>query len=191
MGEVACRKVGGLLGTGAEIVVVAGRADERLQVLAAKQLIELHLCDFSLDFLEGCWLVIAATDNNEVNREVFEQSQLRRILCNVVDVPELCTFHVPAIVRRGPLQIAISTAGKCPAMSRAIKKELSSQFGPSIVERIQLLEAIRLRVKELFPNDISQRMKINKAIVADAKLDFLSIDDSQAIDELINSYAVS
>ena len=79
--------------------------------------------------LEGTFLVIASTDDTEVNIGVYEDAERRAMLVNVVDVPPLCNFILPAIVRNGPLAIAISTAGASPALAKRMKAEIAEYFG--------------------------------------------------------------
>ncbi len=101
--------------------------------------------------LEGHFLAIAATDDTEVNIQVFDEAERRAMLCNVVDVPPLCSFILPAIVRRGPIAIAISTAGASPALAKRMKRELSELFGPEHAELAELLNDARGWAKATLP----------------------------------------
>ncbi|MBN2064301.1 MAG: bifunctional precorrin-2 dehydrogenase/sirohydrochlorin ferrochelatase [Sedimentisphaerales bacterium] len=164
-GKIACRKIGHLLQAGPEITVVCTEYDTPIGLLADKGLIKLFVEPFSQRFLDNMWLVIAATDDNQVNRQVFELAEQRRILCNVVDVPSLCRFQVPAIVKRGDLQLAISTAGKSPAYAKYLKKQLNSQFGRDVSDKIKILDQVRNAVKLKFPDSIEMRTRINNLAV--------------------------
>src|SRR6202023_3252834 len=93
--------------------------------------------------LEGAFMVIAATDDTDVNIAVFEDAERRAMLVNVVDVPPLCNFILPAIVRPGPLAIAISTAGASPALAKRIKSEIEGQFGDAYAQLAGLLNEVR------------------------------------------------
>ena len=99
--------------------------------------------EFKVTDLDGVFLVIAATSSREVNGAIFHEAQQRNILCNVVDDPEYCDFYYPAVVRRGDLQLAISTNGHSPALAQRIRRELEIQFGPEYGEWLEELGKIR------------------------------------------------
>ena len=99
-----------------------------LQELAAEGSIEWERREYAAEDLEGTFMVIAATDDTDVNIRVYEDAERRAMLVNVVDVPPLCNFILPAIVRTGPLAIAISTAGASPALAKRIKREIASRL---------------------------------------------------------------
>jgi precorrin-2 dehydrogenase/sirohydrochlorin ferrochelatase len=92
--------------------------------------IELELRPFTTDDLAGAFLAVVATASRTLNERVYYEAQRRGVLCNVVDVPDLCDFIYPSIVRRGDLQIAVSTAGQSPSLAQKIRKQLEKQFGP-------------------------------------------------------------
>ncbi len=106
------------------------------------------------------WLVIAATDDPELNRKVFADAAKARIFCNVVDQPQLCTFHVPAVVRQGLLQIAISTGGASPALAARIRRELEEQFGPAYGELLEGLLELRNCFRKKYPEDAGRRREL-------------------------------
>ena len=114
-GGVALRKAESLLSVGARLKVVAKVVVDELSSLCRQKNVELIEGEYSKDFLTGAVLAIAATDDNKLNKQIYEDCRALGVLCNVVDVPELCDFFVPAVVKRGDLQIAISTNGLCPA----------------------------------------------------------------------------
>ena len=89
--------------------------------------------------LDGVFLVIAATNSRDVNAAIFREAGQRNILCNVVDDPEYCDFYYPAVVRRGELQLAISTNGHSPALAQRIRRELEIQFGPEYGEWLEAI----------------------------------------------------
>ena len=99
--------------------------------------------EFSAADLDGVFVVVAATSSREVNGAIFREAQQRNILCNVVDDPEYCDFYYPAVVRRGDLQLAISTNGHSPALAQRIRRELEIQFGPEYGEWLEELGNIR------------------------------------------------
>jgi precorrin-2 dehydrogenase / sirohydrochlorin ferrochelatase len=101
--------------------------------------------------LEGVFMAIAATNNTDVNIAVYEDAERRAMLVNVVDVPPLCNFILPAIVRTGPLAIAISTAGASPALAKRIKREIAEQFGEPYAQLAVLLNEVRGWAKGTLP----------------------------------------
>lgn len=129
-GKTAEEKIPTLLQCGAHLVVVAPTATRNIKAWAAvKKIVWQQRCFESRD-LEGVFLAVVATPQKAFNRMVFEQAQERRILCNVARDRSACDFYYPAVVRRGPLQIAISTAGHSGALAQRLRKQLESQFGP-------------------------------------------------------------
>jgi precorrin-2 dehydrogenase/sirohydrochlorin ferrochelatase len=129
-GRVAAAKAAGLLHHGAEVVVVAPKAVHWIRTKARSGKLVWRRRVFSSRDVRGAFLVVAATNSAASNGAVFRACQARRVLCNVVDDPEHCDFFYPAVVRRGPLQIAISTEGNSPALAARLRKELERQFGP-------------------------------------------------------------
>jgi len=138
-GKVAAGRVEGLLSAGARVVVIGPKAVGRIRVRAKAGELIWRPRRFSPRDLSGAFLAIAATDSPSTNESVFRFSRARRVLCNSVDDPEHCDFYYPAVVRRGPLQIAISTSGRSPALAARLRRELSRQFGQewgALVERV-------------------------------------------------------
>jgi precorrin-2 dehydrogenase/sirohydrochlorin ferrochelatase len=129
-GTIAEGKIGGLIATDAAIRVIAPEATAQVQTWAGEGKIDWERRKFLTSDLQGVFLVVAATSSTPVHEEIFAEAKKLGVLCNVVDVPHLCDFFYPAIVRRGSLQIAISTAGESPALSQRLRKELEQQFGP-------------------------------------------------------------
>ena len=127
-GAAAEAKIRGLLDTGAQVRVVALQANPAVQNWATGGAVALEERAFTLSDLEDVFLVVAATSSRELNEFIFAEAKRRQILCNVVDVPELCDFFYPAVVRRGELQIAISTSGQSPLLAQRIRKQLEQQF---------------------------------------------------------------
>jgi precorrin-2 dehydrogenase / sirohydrochlorin ferrochelatase len=129
-GKVGEPKIGGLLDTGARVHVVALEASETVHAWANEGKITLELRAFDPEDLEGTFLVVVATASRALNASIYREAQRRGILCNVVDVPEYCDFYYPAVVRRGDLQIAISTNGQSPSLAQKLRQQLERQFGP-------------------------------------------------------------
>jgi precorrin-2 dehydrogenase / sirohydrochlorin ferrochelatase len=129
-GDIGLEKVEGLLACDGDVTLVAPTAHPELEALAAEGSIAWERRAYAgAEDLEGVFMVIAATDDSEVNIGVFDDAEKRAMLVNVVDVPPLCNFILPAIVRSGPLAIAISTAGASPALAKRMKREIAESYG--------------------------------------------------------------
>jgi precorrin-2 dehydrogenase/sirohydrochlorin ferrochelatase len=146
-GSIAESKIASLADTGAKVRVIAPDATPQVRTWARSRKIDWRQRHFRLRDLQGVFLVIAATSSRALHERIFTEAQRLGVLCNVVDVPELCDFYYPAVVQRGALQIAVSTAGRSPALAQRLRKELESQFGP---EYEQWLESVG-KVREEIP----------------------------------------
>jgi precorrin-2 dehydrogenase / sirohydrochlorin ferrochelatase len=138
-GDVAEAKIAGLLEAAAKVRVVAPEATPLVQSWAAAGQIEWLARPCEPSDLDGMFLVVAATFSPELHEQIHAEAQRRGVLCNVVDVPELCDFYYPAVARRGALQIAVSTSGQSPALAQRLRKELEEQFGPEYEVWLQQL----------------------------------------------------
>ncbi|MGN6379221.1 MAG: precorrin-2 dehydrogenase/sirohydrochlorin ferrochelatase family protein [Gaiellales bacterium] len=150
-GSVGLEKVEGLMACGARVHVVAPVACAEIEELAATGDLEWSRREFRAGDLEGHFLAIAATADTDVNVAVFEEAESRSMLCNVVDVPPLCSFILPAIVRSGPIAIAISTAGSSPALAKRMKREISELYGPEHAALAEILNDLRGWAKATLP----------------------------------------
>jgi len=150
-GEVGLEKVEGLLACDADVTLVAPEADPALVQLALEGSIRWERRDYEAADLEGCLIAIAATDDTDVNIRVFQDAESRAMLVNVVDVPPLCNFILPAIVRTGPLAVAISTAGASPALAKRMKREIGELFGEPYARLAILLNDARGWAKATLP----------------------------------------
>ena len=159
-GVVAARKVGSLLKRQIRVTVVAPEICPELQELTGDSGLVIHQRGYQGGDLAEHWLVIAATDDSELNRKVFADALKARIFCNVVDEPQLCTFHVPAVVKQGLLQIAISTAGASPALAKKIRIELEDQFGPAYGELLDGMLDLRNCFREKYPDNEARRREL-------------------------------
>lgn len=142
-GTVAARKVKALLRADARVTVISPDLSEPLQRLAADGDMEVLDRPFRSGDLERAFLAIAATDDPEINERVWQEAAGLGLLVNVVDDPDRCNFIAPSVVRRGPLSIAISTSGRCPALSRQLRKQLEREFGPAYGDYVELLGSLR------------------------------------------------
>src|SRR5579862_5753527 len=156
-GRIGEPKIEGLLSTGARIRVVALEASPAVREWAREGKLELELRAFSSDDLDGAFLAVVATNSRSLNERVYHEAQRRRVLCNVVDVPDLCDFFYPSVVRRGDLQIAISTAGQSPSLAQKIRQQLEKQFGPAYTAWVAELGETR---KLILASDLEKERKL-------------------------------
>jgi precorrin-2 dehydrogenase/sirohydrochlorin ferrochelatase len=157
-GKVGEPKIGGLLETGARIRVVALNASPTVREWARAGKLELELRAFSAEDLEGASLAVVATNSRSLNERVYHEAQRRGVLCNVVDVPDLCDFFYPAVVRRGDLQIAVSTSGQSPSLAQKIRQQLEKQFGTGYAAWVAELGETR---KLILASDLDKERKLD------------------------------
>jgi precorrin-2 dehydrogenase / sirohydrochlorin ferrochelatase len=150
-GEVGLEKVEGLLACDGDVMLVAPEANPELVQLALEGSIRWEQRPYRSEDLDGALIAIAATNDTELNIRVFEDAEARSMLVNVVDVPPLCNFILPAIVRTGPLAVAISTAGASPALAKRMKREIAEQFGEPYALLAILLNEARGWAKATLP----------------------------------------
>jgi siroheme synthase-like protein len=151
-GDIGLEKVEGLLACSGDVTLIAPTAHPQLEALAAEGSIQWEKRAYAgPEDLEGTFMVIACTDDTEVNIEVFDDAEKRAMLVNIVDVPPLCNFILPAIVRSGPLAIAISTAGASPALAKRMKREISELFGEEYARLAVILNDARGWAKGTLP----------------------------------------
>ncbi len=150
-GDVGLEKVEGLLACDGRVTLISPEAVGELRGLAEEGSITWERRGFAEADLEGKFLAIAATGDTDVNIAVYEAAERRAMLVNVVDVPSLCNFILPAIVRNGPLAIAISTAGASPALAKRIKREIADQFGEPYARLAVILNDARGWAKATLP----------------------------------------
>ncbi|MHC4620872.1 MAG: precorrin-2 dehydrogenase/sirohydrochlorin ferrochelatase family protein [Planctomycetota bacterium] len=163
-GAVAVRKAQSLLAAGARLVVVAEHIDDMLTALCQGKKAELIKSRYSKNYLVGATLVIAATNDHKLNRHIYKDCQELEILCNVVDEPELCDFFVPAVLKRGDLQIAIGTEGRSPAYAGHIRKKLEQTFTDKHGEFLTELQALRKRVIKDLPDPANRKAVLGKLV---------------------------
>jgi precorrin-2 dehydrogenase/sirohydrochlorin ferrochelatase len=187
-GGVAERKVLSLLACEAKVKVVSPALTQTLREAVEKGEISYRQGEYETTDLEGIFLVIAATDRDEINRRVAAEAMARNMLVNVVDDPPHGNFYVPAVVRRGSLQIAVSTDGKSPLLARKIKEELEERYGPEYGLLVDLLGEIR---HDILDNtaDPRKRRDLLTAILDDQVLQLLARGElEQAKERVINAY---
>jgi precorrin-2 dehydrogenase / sirohydrochlorin ferrochelatase len=147
-GTVAEPKITSLLEADASVKVVAPQATEQVQAWARESRIQFEQRPFRESDIEDCFLVVSATNSVQVNTTVYREAEARSVLCNAVDDPDRCDFYYPAVVRRGPFQIAISTAGYSPALAQRLRRELEDQFGPEYAGWVEQLGRERTRLRD-------------------------------------------
>ncbi len=151
-GEIGLEKVEGLLACDGQVTLIAPTAQAALQEYASEGSIHWEQREYAgAADLDGAFMAIAATNNTDVNIAVFDDAERRAMLVNVVDVPPLCNFILPAIVRMSPLAIAISTAGASPALAKRMKREIEAQFGAPYARLAVLLNEVRGWAKATLP----------------------------------------
>jgi precorrin-2 dehydrogenase/sirohydrochlorin ferrochelatase len=175
-GKVAYRKACSLKEAGADVTVIS--PDTCPEMTNEKGLVLINK-NYDESCLDGAMLVIAATDNEEVNKKVSLDAGKRNIIINVVDRPELCSFIVPSTVKRGDLCISISTGGASPALAKNIRKELEDVFGPEYGEYIDLLT----RMRDVAMSDVKDDAKRREILQRLAEKDILEIVKTKGTEE--------
>ena len=156
-GKVGEPKIGGLIDTGARIHVVAISATDQVREWADAGKIELELRAFSSSDLDDKFLAVVATASRSLNERIYLEAQQSGVLCNVVDVPEYCDFFYPAVVQRGNLQIAISTAGQSPSLAQKLRQQLERQFGAGYAAWVEQLGETR---RIVLASDLDKERKL-------------------------------
>ena len=170
-GQVALRKVQVLLEHGAKVEVISPTLCPELLVLVENGQIQAHIREYREGDLQGAFITIAATDNNNINQRLVAEARRRAVLVNVVDDPEHCDFILPSYLRRGEVTIAVSTGGRSPALARKIRSRLEEKMGEEYAQLTDLIGNIRneLRKKEIRINADGWQ----EALDLDLLLDFL------------------
>ena len=185
-GEIGLEKVDGLLACGGDVVLVAPEAEPALEAYAAEGSIRWERRAYEPADLEGTFMVIAATNDSEVNIGVYEDAERRAMLVNVVDVPPLCNFILPAIVRTGPLAIAISTAGASPALAKRMKREIAEQFGEPYADLAVILNDARGWAKGTLPTYQDRKAFFESIVNGDPDpIALLREGNAQAVHDLV------
>lgn len=183
-GGVGERKVKSLLECRARVTVITLDATEHLEAMASEGRIDLKIRGYEPSDLEGRFLVIGATDSEEINEKISKDAAKRGVLCNIADRPEACSFVLPAIVRQGDLLMAISTSNKSPAVARRIRQSLEKQFGPEYAALLNLMGAVRkkLLAETKSPKD---RKRMFERLLDEGLLEMIREDLTQDLDALL------
>lgn len=180
-GVVALEKIEGLLEAKAKIHVVAPRVDRRIEELADRDRLVVSKRAFRPSDISAAWLTIAATGLPEVDREVAAEAERRKTLVNVADVPELCNFILPAIVRDGPIAVGISTAGASPALGQRIKRDIASILERPFAPLAATLRSLRPWARAELPTYAARR-DFFRAIVEDPRDPLTLIEEGRIRD---------
>ncbi len=188
-GEIGLEKVEGLLACEGEVTLIAPRAIDVLREHAREGAIRWEQRDYAGPAdLEGAFMAIAATDDTDVNIAVYEDAERRAMLVNVVDVPPLCNFILPAIVRTGPLAIAISTAGASPALAKRMKREIQGLFGEPYATLAVMLNDVRGWAKATLPTYQDRKAFFEGIVNGEPDpIALLRSGDAEAVHELIGA----
>jgi siroheme synthase-like protein len=185
-GDIGLEKVEGLLACDGDVTLVAPDAIPALQELADEGSIRWERRVYEPADLEGTFMVIAATNDTDVNIGIYEDAEKRAMLVNVVDVPPLCNFILPAIVRTGPLAIAISTAGASPALAKRIRNQIAEEYGQPYARLAIMLNDVRGWAKATLPT-YQDRKEFFESIVNGEPdpVELLRTGDEDAVRDLI------
>ena len=185
-GEIGLEKVEGLLACDGRVVLVAPDAVPELESLAAEGSIEWIRRRYEPGDLQQTFIAIAATNDTATNIAVYQDAEERAMLVNIVDVPPLCNFILPAIVRTGPLAIAISTAGASPALAKRIKRQIADEFGEPYARLAVLLNEVRGWAKGTLPTYQDRKQFFEGIVNGDPDpIELLRRGDEAAVRDLI------
>ena len=199
-GSVGTRKVITLLDCGANVTVISPVVSHQLRDFATSGSIKLRERPYQSGDLDGMFLVIGATDDEELNRQISNDADHLNTLCNIADRPEVCNFILPSIVQRDDLVITVSTSGRSPAMAKKLRKTLENQFGKEYGVFLKLMGAIRKKLlstshkpeahkhlfEQLIDADLIVMIEKDKTAEIDALL-FEILGEGYKFDELMRS----
>lgn len=184
-GKIAEGKVDGLIAAGASVRIISPHLTRHLRNLVDQKQVECVSREYLSGDLEGGFLVISATDQASINHKVWEEAVSNRQLVNVVDDTPHCNFIMPAVLRKGDLSIAISTAGKAPALAVHLKERLQNELGPEYESFLELAGKLREPLAKHKP-DFEARKLLWYQLVDSEILDILSRGDIAAAVDLIS-----
>jgi precorrin-2 dehydrogenase/sirohydrochlorin ferrochelatase len=188
-GNIAARKAESLLECGAQVRLVAPECCDDVRALHEKGEVQWLARPFAPADVEDAAIVIASSDDEEVNRHVYDEANKRNIPCNVVDVPDLCNFYVPAMFSRGDLKIAFSSNGQSPALMGGLRRMFEKQIGEEFGQMVAEAGKLRDKVRTENPDDSHERMRFLKELVqADELLDALKNQDTEKRDAILDSW---
>ena len=183
-GAVAHAKVVGLLRPGAVVTVVAPTVIEPIETLAARGEVTVVPRPYASADIGGCEVVVAATDEVEVNRRVARDARRAEVLVNVVDAPEISRFIAPAVLERGDLQVAVSTSGVSPTFAAFVRDRVADQIGPEFATALVILGRVRARLRS---RTMEERRRIQRAIAEGGLAEHVRRRDRAGIDDLLRA----
>ena len=184
-GQIAEQKIEAVLRSATDVTVIAPQITPRIRLWAHQQKLKHIGLEFRPGLAKGYFLVIAATDSEQVNRAVYEEARKDGALSNAVDDPGYCDFYAPAVVSRGEFQIAISTGGNSPALAQSVRKDLEQEFGPEYDSWTAWLGRMRVAVRNLLPR--TERRKELLHLLAQCKPQKISEQSAVAENQTISS----
>src|ERR687885_1797492 len=187
-GEVGLEKVEGLLACDGDVTLIAPEAVPELRELAREGSIRWERREYEPSDLEGTFMVIASTNSTDVNIRVYEDAEKRAMLVNVVDVPPLCNFILPAILRTGPIAIAISTAGASPALAKRMRNQIAEEYGEPYARLAELLNEVRGWAKATLPTYQDRKVFFESIVNGEPDpIELLRQGDDEAVRDLIEA----
>ena len=185
-GHLGLEKTEGLLVCGADVHVVSPEVLPEVEQLAAEGSITWSKRDYETADLDGCLMAIACTDDTDTNIRIYEEAEAKAMLVNIVDVPPLCNFILPAIVRTGAIAVAISTRGASPALAKRMKREIADLFGTEYARLAELLNEVRGWAKGTLPTYNDRKDFFEDIVNGDPDpIELLRAGDEQAVRDLI------
>lgn len=184
-GNVALRKVRTLLEYNANITVISNKICEQLLSIEKEGKIVCILKNYEPNSINSAYLIFAATDDNEINKLIYQEAQSKDILVNVVDSIELCNFIVPSVLEQGDLTISISTNGKSPLMAQKIRMELQEKFGQHYAEFLEIMGVIRQKSLKEIPDE-TQRKALFEELINSNFIDLLKEGKRECVLHEIN-----
>lgn len=180
-GMVAARKVEALQKSGARVKVISPEVVDEISRAADVEIVNRT---YAKGDLKGAVLVIAATDDGETNRQVSDDATSKRIFCNVVDKPELCTFIVPSVVEKGPIKIAISTGGVSPALSKKLRMVIGNNIGDEYTVLAAILGKIRPLVRSR-PGGQDDHKRLFDVLIESELMDAIRNHDRKLAEDIL------
>ncbi len=184
-GPVGARKAETLLDCGADVTVVSPETVDDIDKLAETGRITLHKRPYAAADLEGRFLVVGATSDRTLNRQIHRDAENRNMLCNIADQPDVCNFILPSVIRRGDLALAVSTGGASPAFAKKLRRDLEKAFGPEYAVFLRLMKGVRQRL--LAEDHAHEAHKpLFEALINSDLLDCIRADDTAGADRILS-----
>ena len=187
-GEVAERKISGLLDTGAKITVIAPEVTNKINAWATKKKVVLKRRDFIDHDLRGKFLVFVATDSAVLNKRVSRLARKNRVLVNCVDTPKECDFFVPSFFRRGSLMLAIATGGKIPALAKKIRQDLELKYGEIFADYLEVLAKAREKIYQKSSLSLAQKKALLEKLIESNVLSLLQGGQKKGVAKFVQEF---